>query len=379
MAPEAAAARLEVLRTQLEDHNLRFPRHPRLTEDVRIFEMPDGLGFQFRGLEVPVIVRGRRAQACLDWMLPIMDGARTVADIVALRPSELDEELILRTLLLLHGKGLIAPEARFVPPAPEGWGTETLRRQELFWGRHLDIARNAGSGAEIQSRIGQTRVGVLAMGLIGAVTADVLARTGFAGLWVLGWGDGGFAASSVQESAWPARETARVDDRSTTAAIDVLEHWAEDIELLVSATFEAPRALQRAINEWAVAAGIPWLRANVDGGRIDVGPLVHPEVAGCYRCMEMREASIGEFAIEDELYHRALANERLAPSAPKGESLPAATVAAGMLAAEAVRVVTGVSPPTLTGSVLSVSSLSSRVDFHRFLPVPRCLVCHRSG
>src|SRR5690606_9390582 len=191
MDSETKNAQLRVLRAQLEDHNLRFPRHPRLTEDIRVFEMPDGLGFQFRGLEVPVIVRGRRAEACLAWLLPVIDGTRTVDDIVALRPADLEEELILRTLLLLHGKGLIAPEARSVPPAPESWGTETLLRQELFWGRHLDVARNAGGGAEIQSRIGRTRVAVVAMGLVGAVAADVLARTGFGGMWVLGWGDDG--------------------------------------------------------------------------------------------------------------------------------------------------------------------------------------------
>jgi hypothetical protein len=42
----------------LEDRNLRFPARPRFIPDLSIFSMPDGLGIQIRGAEMPVLLRG---------------------------------------------------------------------------------------------------------------------------------------------------------------------------------------------------------------------------------------------------------------------------------------------------------------------------------
>src|SRR5262245_3299143 len=117
MAKEQDTAQVHALLWMLKDHNLRFPERPRIIEDLRTFHMPDGLGVQFRGLEMPVIVRGLHAGAALGYLLPALDGTRTLEDLLAGCPESLPAGVMLQTVSLLHTKGLLAPSGGAAPAA----------------------------------------------------------------------------------------------------------------------------------------------------------------------------------------------------------------------------------------------------------------------
>lgn len=367
-----------VLLAQLRDPNLRFPARPRLVPDLHTFQMPDGLGMQFRGAEQPAIVRGRLAGAALEFLLPRLDGTRTLEDFLRECPPDLPRPTLLRALSLLHGKGLLIGDR--AAPVDAGGGDAVLQRQALFWGRHLDLTRGAGSADETQRRLATARVVLVGTGLFGLAVHDLLARSGCAGLWVLAWDDDGSIEKTLGGSPVPPRDVVRLAGTSIDEATGCLRCWIADADLLVTATRDAPAALFRAVNRLCLSRAVPWLRGNVDGSRADVGPLVQPFNSGCYHCLELREASMREFAVEEHLYQEHLATERpAAESAPRGEAVWASTLVASLLVAEVVRVLTGIAAPTLLDSVLQVLPVSGTLQTHRFLRVPRCPDCYRGA
>lgn len=372
----AADDEARVLLSQLRDPNLRFPDRPRLVPDLHTFQMPDGLGMQFRGAEQPVIVRGRLAGVALEFLLPRLDGTRTLDDFLRECPPDLPQPTLLRALSLLHGKGLLSGQR--AAPANGGAGDIVLQRQALFWGRHLDLTRSAGSTGEVQRRLATARVVLVGTGLFGLAAHDLLARSGCAELRVLAWDDDGLIERTLAASPAPPREVVRLATTSIDEAVGQVRAWSEDADLLVTATRDAPAALFRAVNRLCLSRSAPWLRANFDGSRADVGPLVQPFNSGCFRCLELREASMREFAVEEHLYQERLAIERPAGEGePLGEAVWASTLVASMLVAEVVRVLTDIAAPTLLDTVLQVLPVSGTLQANRFLRVPRCPDCYR--
>ena len=143
------------LRSRLEDPNFRFPARPVLVQDIDWFVMPHGLGIQFRGLETPVLFRGRNAALAIGYLLPRLDGTRTVDELVGERPTHLSEATLLRALVLLHEKELICRESE-----PDPTREEALRRQLWFWGRSISKARIVDSPEHAQKKLQDHAAGI---------------------------------------------------------------------------------------------------------------------------------------------------------------------------------------------------------------------------
>jgi bacteriocin biosynthesis cyclodehydratase domain-containing protein len=375
-------AAVAAVRALLDDPNLRFPERPRVIEDVRVFRLPDGLGVQFRFGEAPITLRGREADRVLDFLLPRLDGTRTVDDLLTEATGGLAPVTILKTLVLLHRKGVLtrAAGADGVPPNTRVPADEALRRQLLFWGRHLDLTRAADSAGEVQRRLSGCRVAIVATGVFGALTCDLLARSGVGALRVLAWDDDGLLAESLAVAPVRPLEVRSLDVVSPEAAAAPLREWLDDTDLLVTATRNAPAELFRRINRICLQHGRGWLRGNADATRIDVGPYVDPFRSACFACLELRERSMQPAAVDEQLYQDDLARPRAADETlPLGEALFGASIAAGLLVGEVVRIATGFAMPTLVNAVATVLPVSGTVDWHTLLRVPRCPECFRGA
>lgn len=362
---------------QLADPTIRFPPRPALVPDLSIFDMPDGLGVQFRGAETPVVIRGRLAQQALSFLLPRLDGSSSVEDLLAACPDDLPKETLLKTLLLLHTKGLLVDATSPGAMAPGGQD-DVLGRQLLFWGRHLDLTRSARSAAEVQRRISSVGLVLVGTGLFGVATYDLLTRSGATDVRVLAWNDDGLLHAALVDALQQPREIVHLQTTSVGDATRTLRGWSDTADLFITATIDAPNALFRALNRVALQRRVPWLRGAMSGSQLEIGPYVCPYESACFTCMELREASMQEGAIEEQLYQEHLAEER--PAAERvlmGEALWVASLAASLLVGEAVRVVTGIAPPTLTDAVTRVSPIGGKMQTNRFRRVPRCPDCYR--
>jgi bacteriocin biosynthesis cyclodehydratase domain-containing protein len=339
-----------LLLAQLTDPDLHFPERPVFVEDLVCFEMPDGLGFQFRGGEAPVLVRGRLVKPALEYLRNALDGTRTLLELVRGGPDGLPASAVARTLLVLHSKGVIAArDPGPISPAREG-------RELLFWGRHLAITRSAGSATEVLLRAEQARIAVLGDGLFLAVVKDLLTRSGFMNITAI---DGSPAGADIEGQ----------DDYR----LAVLEHEVVGADLLVTATVDASRAFLLGVNETILRSRTPWLMANWDGSTVDIGPLVQPGETACYECVLLRRASTDPLAIENALYqdHLSATGRTLV-----GEALWPVTMAASALVAEVARCVTGVAPPTLANAVLTLQPVSGVMVQGEVQRVPRCPGCY---
>jgi bacteriocin biosynthesis cyclodehydratase domain-containing protein len=363
------------LRALFSDPDLHFPKRPCLIPDLTTFPMPDGLGIQFRGSETPVVLRGRDAEKACRYLLAQLDGTRTVEEVERHRPEELSATTLLKTLFLLHAKGLLSDE-------PFHGGSITLpdsvlQRQLLFWGRRGPACGIPVTGDLVQRRIETSVVTLIGSGVFGSAVFDLLARSGVQKITVMDCGADGFLLETVSSGLVKPSEAIRLQPLTEVSLAEKLARLPVQPDLVITATRNGAATVTRAINRCCLLRNWKWLRGNEDDAGFDVGPLVLPHESACSTCLEMREASASDAAIEQHLYQEHLAESGNAQGAFRGEAIVPATLAASWLVMEAIRVLSGAAVPTLVNRVLRIDPWSGSFRMHEALRVPRCLDCYQ--
>ncbi len=267
-----------------------------------------------------LVLEGAAVRELLPRLLPLLDGTRTVADIVgaAGRPAE---PAIVKALRLLDASGLL------VEGPPADCGVELQETVDFL-----------AAGTETPPRIAASRildasVGIVGESLAAAEVARVLRRSGIVRLERRAWDD------------------ASAGDGLTVVAPD-------------------PGQLHRLAgwNERALAAGIPWLQLLPFDGRFTaVGPLYVPGETACHACYRLRRAASLDFGpLADTL-------EQVPSRAGGG---PGLAVAAGAVAAVHVLGWLATGDPSLPGALFALESGGGlALTRHQVLRVPRCPAC----
>ena len=197
---------------------------------------------------------------------------------------------------------------------------------------------------------------------------------------MLTWDDDGGLAESLAALPVPPREVVALTSTSVEESQELLRGWIGDLDLVVTATRNAPDALMEAVNRTCLRAGVRWLRADEDASGFDIGPFVDPWSSACFTCLVLRRRSMQEYPIEDQLAQHDLATARAAgATTPQGESIASATLGASLVVGEVVRVVTNLAGPTLLNAVLHVSPMTGTIERNQVLRVPRCEACHHGA
>jgi bacteriocin biosynthesis cyclodehydratase domain-containing protein len=295
-----------------------LPELPLLAPWYRVAE--DEGRIVFEHADRAVLLEGAAVRQLLPRLLPLLDGTRTVADIVAVVgvPAE---RAVVKALALLAERGLLAA-------GPGAGGPAELRAtaEELASG-------GAAAPAVAARRIRSACVAVAGDSRVAVETARLLAGSG---------------VRSVRRRA--------------------LDEPADGDDLLVAAPSAGEFRALRTCNELALAAGSAWLQAlPFDGRMAAVGPLFLPGETACHVCYLLRRSASRGFGELEQLLE---AEPICAPAGPALElfvAAVAATLALQWLALLDQR---------LPGVLHAIEPDGGpRVTRHLVLRVPRCPAC----
>jgi hypothetical protein len=174
------------IRAILADPNLRFPQRPKLSEDLIVYAMPDGLGIQIRGVVEPVIIRDNQAAEAIQYIHKTCRAAKTVSEVLNEAPASISETAILRSFLTLHARGLIV-DAAADRSDPVVYSGDPETKSALFWSRHLGISGSCESAASVVKSIASHSITLFGNGLFCSLLLEALIRSGFMNIVVLNW------------------------------------------------------------------------------------------------------------------------------------------------------------------------------------------------
>ena len=295
--------------------NAPVPNRPLLAPWYRL--VGDGERLVLEHARSVVVLEGAAVRTFLPALLPLLDGTRTVDELVsrlgpAVRPA-LDAAL---TTLVAHDlviDGSDRPRAR----------ERATEAAASAFGLPLE---------EAADRLGAARVGVVGSGVVAEPIARILHAAGVDTVERIGWGSGASA----------------------------------DVVVVVPGADEVER-----VHEWnrvAHAEGIRWVYVRpFDGAISTVGPLIVPGETCCHACHLLRAASNLEYGTD-------MADIESAPVAAIPDA-SAEAFAAALAAHIALRWAVG--RDSRIPGLLHVLAMRPRLSMttHHVLRVPRCPVC----
>lgn len=309
--PRAAAARAQ-------------PERPWLRPWYRIVE--DGERILLEYAHVAVILEGASVRTFLPTLLPLLDGTRTVEEVVAaLGPPARDA--VNQALALLAERGLLTEG----PPVEPGTPADQRETAELI----SALAPPQVTPRRAAEALRTARVASVGHAHEGETAARLLLRAGVRDLAFLGWADAADTAGLDLVLAFPSpQELPQLDD------------WNR-------------RMLER---------HTPWLQTlPFDGRMAAVGPLFVPGETCCHSCYQLRRAATSDYRSE----FWTLARTPAAHPAPSA----LAAIAAGAAALLALRWLAW-RDPLAPGKIQAIElGAGLELAVHHVYRVPRCPVC----
>ncbi len=262
-----------------------------------------------------VELNGRAVRALLPRLIPLLDGTRTVQEIVGILGAAA-EASIASALALLDDHGLLV----------EGPGRESA-------GACYVAAVCSSTPDAVSSALASSRVAILGSAPTAAEVSSLLESAG-----------------AIETTSAP------IDDPETEADLIVAAPAAEEVEHLAG------------LNEGRLRDATPWLvLLPTDGRFAAVGPLYVPGQTACHACYLLRRGATSGYEQDFALLERR----------PVRAPMPAAanTIAAGLAALICLRWL-GARDPTLPGVLYALELQGPfALTRHRVLRVPRCPAC----
>jgi bacteriocin biosynthesis cyclodehydratase domain-containing protein len=303
-----------------------IPERPLLKPWYRLAET-DGR-FVLEYAHKATVLEGEAASRLVPALLPLLDGTRTVTEIVACLGAAV-EPAVSNALAVLGRHGLLCePFPRESQPAAP------LADTACFL---ASVSRRGTSPPQVGRALGRARVALAGDG----PAAEGLARA--------------LRLSGVRDVA-----------RAT------LSDPPADVELALAVPSAAQLPELAAWNEAALARGTPWLPVLPFDGRFTaIGPLVVPGETCCYECYRLRRASNLGYWDEFWQLERAPAERPAAPAAVLAATGLAAVVAMRWLVER---------DPELPGVLFALELAGTpALTGHHVYRVPRCPTCSEAA
>jgi len=273
---------------------------------------------------------GPTATVALAELLPLLDGTRTVPEIVRLVGDEFAES-IESLVFLLQEHGLLLEG----PPVPDG--TPAAVSESVLQLAASD-PRQAPQLSPVLTRLRDAQISVVGGAVLGTTAAETLRASGF---------DNITRCEDIPEQAPAVGQYALVLATPASDEIDDLVRW----------------------NEVMLAGSTTWLPVlPYDGLFAAVGPLIVPWETACYRCyLSRKAAALGVPTIVDSQRKRS----GIFPTGPALGTFLAA------LASMVVSRWVAIRDPFLPGRMLALDFgyEGPRLQGHDVLRVPRCAAC----
>ncbi|ETX12953.1 hypothetical protein OCH239_15150 [Roseivivax halodurans JCM 10272] len=155
----------------LNDAELALPERPRVPPEILM--IPYGAhGLLFEGGDGNQIISGRGARSFIPRLVAVLDGTRTLPEILAAFPR-VDDAKVFGALALLYSRGLLEDGPGAAVP-------EALEETAQFLGRYIDATRVNGNRGAALDRLAGTRVALAGRGA--AWLAEALDGAGLAAL-----------------------------------------------------------------------------------------------------------------------------------------------------------------------------------------------------
>lgn len=274
----------------------------------------------------------------------------------------------------------------------EGTKPPPIPRDDFYENQIRFFGQSKIDGRAIQRSLEKMQVMIVGAGAVGSHAADSLSQSGVGHLHLLDAvktteqdipANAFFTQHDIGKTraealaAHVAARNPNVSCKSATAdalSSEKLGNAIRGLDAVMVCADSASPSLMDVVNEAALRTNKRLLVGQVAQGVGLVGPTVIPRQSACYKCYELRRnANLLNYEeiMKYESRLREMPGIRSELVAPR----PFAALVGGLLALEALRLLSGLVQPQTVGRILRVNFNAPEMTYHRLLRLPNCPAC----
>jgi len=325
-----------------------LPRKPRLAPWVTLVDLGDNR-MQLRGAEFSLTLQHPLFIETFQSVHTLLDGQRTVDEIVASRDPKYLPTTITFLLKMLRANGIL--QEGVVSPSPP-LTPENLKENENL--------------VQFFSHFVLDPVGTLALlhqARVALIGSDSIKNRIQQGLLGMGFG-------SLLEIEGLSKKTAYDPSQLHKEVIGQLE----EVDFLIACQDSTDYRFFQTLNAVCLETQTRWMHVSIFGTKGLMGPTIIPHQSACYVCYDKRVASNSS-----ELQgYLAYQKQSIAANGSKNEGFlnPLWSTLAEQVTLEVARIISGFAPPKTIGRMYEFEATTPLVDGHDVLRLPRCPACN---
>ena len=322
-----------------------LPRKPRLAPWVTLVDLGDSR-MQLRGAEFSFTLQHPLFIETFQAIRPLLDGQRTVEEIVSSRDPKYLPTTITFLLKMLRANGVLQ-EGVVSPPPP--LTPENLKENETL--------------VQFFSHYVLDPVGTLALlhkARVALIGSDSITSRIHKGLLGMGFG-------SLIEIEGLSAKTAYDPTQLHKEVIGQLK----EVDFLIVCQDTTDHRFFQTLNAVCHETGTRWMHVAISGTKGLMGPTIIPHQSACYVCYDKRVASNAS-----ELQSYLAYQKQTELSKNEGFLNPLWSTLAEQVTLEVARIISGFAPPKTIGRLYEFEATTPLVEGHDVLRLPRCPACN---
>ena len=322
-----------------------LPRKPRLAPWITLVDLGDNR-MQLRGAEFSLTLRHPLFIETFQSVHTLLDGQRTVEEIVSARDPKYLPTTITFLLKMLRANGILQ-EGVISPPPP--LTPENLKENE--------------SQIQFFSHFVLDPVGTLALlhqARVALIGSDSIKNRIQQGLLGMGFG-------SLIKVEGLSKKTAYDPSQLHKEVIDQLE----EVDFLIACQDTADYRFFETLNAVCLETQTRWMHVSISGTKALMGPTIIPRQSACYVCYDKRVASNAS-----ELESYLAYQKQTEPSKNEGFLSALWSILAEQVTLEVARIISGFASPKTIGRLYEFEATTPLVEGHDVLRLPRCPACN---
>jgi bacteriocin biosynthesis cyclodehydratase domain-containing protein len=359
------------------------PVHPVLRPGVEVVYVgPDKV--LLRSFSSTVVVTGEFV-AALPTLVPLLDGRRTVNDLVEMVGEDFrpETEAFLR---LMSDRDILDDADRVGATDLVEHEPRMTAHEEAYWSLQVS------ADEERIARLQRATVVVAGVGGVGANVARIIAASHIGKLILLdpasvdrgdelfGYSRSDIGRPRVESLAEVLSRTAGTSVVSIPCSVDHVSQLSDlvaEASVILICSDNMSLAGYDRTNETCMQQTTPWVSARIDRSRAAIGPFVVPKQTACFTCFELRNRANADHPREhDAIYRHWKSVDTCPPNWPA--IAPFASIVAGHVTVDLLRVLATGQPSIFLNRVTTIDLQTLETRHHAVLKLPRCPSCSRA-
>jgi hypothetical protein len=358
-----------------EDVNVHFPTNPKLINGISVYNMPNGLGVQFRGGSEKLIMKGKNSFIIWNFLEENLNGDQSLeAILLKANNNNFDPIEVASFIKILHSNHLFESKNK---TTQEYSIDPFVENQKAYYDRVIGYTDHNDDSYQVLEKIKNAKILIIANTYLIPIISYNLYLAGFKDIGLFYIGDETNLEQVNYTHDLNIMTQVDITELDNTEMRGVLNSKIDDYQYVLTAINNPNIHFLHEITRFCNTRNKPLLNISLLENNYEIGPFFFPNsYTACATCYNLRKQSHESNSVYDFMYQNKLEEQNSKhDNRIKGFDIQGFSGILNLAISDFKNVVSSLSKSNFVNKILQVNTLKIELKNIEIIAVPGCPSC----